>query len=248
MDEDEPEIHPLDRDYSSPIQSSRRTAQPIGSPVAFHAQLRRIGFTGFAIGFVTVFLSAIVLSNFRGNSTIEGIGSMLHQLGMILILIGGVAVVVAYRLPHITGKVRGAESRLSQNLGKSYVALVGWNIVGFLVIVILTYIFSAFMRPRTFHVLIYSALSIASALMVILIVRATGLLRAYAIGVVLARLLNWFTFQIAIALFGRFSRIDQSVLLLGDLAVVLFIGCACAGLVCLFDSSGSRTTQSAEND
>ena len=70
MDDDDYEIHPLDRDYSLP-------SQPAKKRLAKLSQLHRIGFATFAAGFVTVVLAAIVLGGCDGKTKDEN--ALLHE-------------------------------------------------------------------------------------------------------------------------------------------------------------------------
>ncbi len=92
MDDDNNEIHPLDRDYSVP-------SQPAKKRLADLSKLHRIGFSTFAAGFVTVVLAAIVLSALPSGGWFETIGSFMHRLAMYFMLIGGVLIVTAYQAP-----------------------------------------------------------------------------------------------------------------------------------------------------
>ena len=92
MDDDDYEIHPLDRDYSVPSQPARKRRSDL-------SKLHRIGFSTFAAGFVTVVLAAIALGAFPGGGWFETIGSFMHRLAMYFILIGGVLILVAYSAP-----------------------------------------------------------------------------------------------------------------------------------------------------
>ncbi len=85
------EIHPLDRDYSVPLEPAKKR---LTSLFRWH----HIGFVTFVAGFATIIPAAIILNAFPGGWT-ETIGSFLHRLAMYIILIGGVLVVAAYQAP-----------------------------------------------------------------------------------------------------------------------------------------------------
>jgi hypothetical protein len=102
MDDDDYEIHPLDRDYSLP-------SPPAKKRLANLSRLHRIGFATFAAGFVTVALAAIVLSAFPSGGWLETIGSSMHRLAMYLILVGGVLIVAAYQAPRLAAAAKERE-------------------------------------------------------------------------------------------------------------------------------------------
>jgi hypothetical protein len=112
MDDDDYEIHPLDRDYSLP-------SPPAKKRLANLSRLHRIGFATFAAGFVTVVLAAIVLGAFPGGGRFETIGSFMHRLAMYFILIGGVCVLAAYQAPR---RAAAAKKRERLELGRGKLA------------------------------------------------------------------------------------------------------------------------------
>jgi hypothetical protein len=114
MDDDDYEIHPLDRDYSLP-------SQPAKKRLAKLSQLHRIGFATFAAGFVTVVLAAIVLGAFPSGGWFETIGSFMHRLAMYFILIGGVLVLAAYQAPR---RAAAAKKRERRELGRGRLELL----------------------------------------------------------------------------------------------------------------------------
>ena len=104
MDDDDYEVHPLDRDYSVPKQPARKRRSDL-------SKLHRIGFSTFAAGFVTVVLAAIVLGAFPDIGWFETIGSFMHRLAMYFILIGGVLILVAYSAPRRAAAAKEQERR-----------------------------------------------------------------------------------------------------------------------------------------
>jgi hypothetical protein len=104
MDDDDYEIHPLDRDYSVPSQPARKRRADL-------SKLHRIGFSTFAAGFATVVLAAIILGAFPGGGWFETIGSFIHRLAMYFILIGGVLILVAYSAPRRAAAAKEQERR-----------------------------------------------------------------------------------------------------------------------------------------
>ena len=97
MDEEEYEIHPLDRDYSEPTPA--RSRSKIATSVDYHRGIRSAGVMIFAAGFVAVFLTAAFQNQASDDVSTERLASNLHRFAMVIILIGGVTVFAAYRWP-----------------------------------------------------------------------------------------------------------------------------------------------------
>lgn len=96
-DRDEPvecdEVHPLDKDYSSPQAPSKRTQSGPWT-------LRWVGIIGFASGCLSLLPAAALATSFPAT-WLESLGSMIHRLGMICILIGGILIILARRLEEL---------------------------------------------------------------------------------------------------------------------------------------------------
>lgn len=90
MNSDEYEVHPLDKDYSVPQPPPRKIA------LTGEMKLRRGGVGIFGFGFLLTFLAAIMITNFPAT-WMERLGSEVHRMGMIGILIGGIVIVASYR-------------------------------------------------------------------------------------------------------------------------------------------------------
>ena len=114
MDDDDYEVHPLDRDYSVPSQPARKRRSDL-------SKLHRIGFSTFSAGFVTVVLAAIALGTFPDVGWLETIGSFMHRLAMYLILIGGVLILVAYSAPRRAAAAKEQERRRLEHRERSTV-------------------------------------------------------------------------------------------------------------------------------
>ncbi|MGB0598759.1 MAG: hypothetical protein ACPGLY_18890 [Rubripirellula sp.] len=102
------EIHPLDRDYSVPLETTKKRSTSLST---WH----HVGFVTFAAGFATIIPAAIILNVFPGGWT-ETIGSFLHRLAMYIILIGGVLVVAAYQAPRQAAAAAAAKKRERREL------------------------------------------------------------------------------------------------------------------------------------
>ena len=84
------DIHPLDRDYSQPVDTTRRQK---GSGWT----LRRLGQLVFASGCLSLLPAAAIATSFP-STWLESFGSSVHRLGMIAILVGGLIIVTSYRV------------------------------------------------------------------------------------------------------------------------------------------------------
>jgi len=230
-DESGLETHPLDRDYSMPVQPRLPTA------VAYYPKLRRVGVITFVAGFVTVFLAAIVLGSFRGSGSIETVGSSIHRFAMFIVLIGGCLIILAYRLPHLEAITRATRRKSGMNNGPRFLSLVFLNIVGFFAIVLAAYLYRWIDSP-VLHYLVNGSLTITCALMVTIAVWHRGFIRAYAIGVLVALLMN--SFSSLIFLTGGYWMRDHVLMLLVNLVTIQISGLTCAGYVCLMESAKAR--------
>jgi hypothetical protein len=234
MDDPEYEIHPLDRDYSAPVSS------PGDSTIPFDVKLRRVGFGVFGAGFGLVLVVAIVLGSFRGSGTIESVGSAVHRLAMVMILIGGVAVVIAYRLPHLQAARFRAPDGLRGfpwNVATSYPTLVFWNILLLIAVPIAAQMLRPISTPRTHFLVVNAVLTITPALLATIGIWHRGLIRAYAIGVLVALLLNHFSN--VLSLVSGYGRGQRSFLFY-NLCIVLISGLLCAGYVGWLESANSK--------
>jgi hypothetical protein len=227
--DDEYEIHPLDRDYSAPVAPTPNRR----GDVLYHVQLRKIGIGGFATGFLTVVLAGILVTNSPGGTWMESVGSAVHRFGMILILLGGVVFIVAYRLPHVKGKLRLPDGSFQWSLKQSYWALVIGNLIGFLAVALASRLSPSVNSPEVYVFFVSGSLTISCALMVTVVVWHRGFIRAYAIGVLVAILFNGIS---TLFMMGRFWQGSGTALLLANLAIILLSGLACGGYVCLLES------------
>ena len=84
------EVHALDKDYSSPQTPAKPTKTGPWT-------LRWVGIIGFASGCVSLLPAAALATSFPAT-WLESLGSMIHRLGMIFILIGGILIILARRL------------------------------------------------------------------------------------------------------------------------------------------------------
>jgi hypothetical protein len=87
------EVHPLDKDYSSPQDPVRQTKTGPWT-------LRWVGIIGFVSGCVSLLPAAALATSFPAT-WLESLGSTIHRLGMICILIGGILFILARRLEQL---------------------------------------------------------------------------------------------------------------------------------------------------
>lgn len=76
--------HPLDEDYSQAVDSTRSLIRmPEGKSLG-------AGVICFLVGLFSVIATAALIGVFRGVRLLETTGSYVHQVSMIMILVGGV--------------------------------------------------------------------------------------------------------------------------------------------------------------
>jgi hypothetical protein len=240
MDEEDDQTHPLDRDYSTPVATRPQTT------TSSYPNLLRIGVIVFAAGFLAVLLGGILISNYPGNSWGETFGSFIHRSGMIFILAGAVLIILAYRWDQLTSIMRSTKIPAIRNNKHAYVALVFWNVVGFVAIALL-FSLSRLGGSTSLTFLVFNAMvTITLGFMITLVVWHRGFVRAYAIGVLAALGINSFT-----GLFGlnaMYASNDGSLLFVGHLATIVVCGLVCGGYVCLLESARSRKNDDANSE
>ena len=233
MDEEDDQTHPLDRDYTTPVVTRSPTI------TRSHPKLLRIGIIVFAAGFLAVLLGGILISNSSGNSWGETFGSFIHRCGMVFILVGAVLIILAYRWEQLTAILRGANIPALTNGRHAYVALVFWNVVGFVAIEVL-FSLAQLSQSASLRFLVFNAMvTMTLGLMITLVVWHRGFVRAYAIGVLAALGLNSFTGLLGFN--GMYAGNDASLLFTGHLATIFVCGLTCGGYVCFLESTRSRT-------
>ncbi len=90
-DEDESsDVHALDKDYSAATKRRQRTESGPWT-------LRWVGIIGFAAGCVSLLPAAALATSFPAT-WLESLGSAIHRLGMIAILVGGILIIFSIRL------------------------------------------------------------------------------------------------------------------------------------------------------
>ncbi len=243
MDDSEPaEIHPLDRDYSDDANESPKRKFGVGklgrhnptarksqlsSDVPYAPKLRTFGAWGLLGGMLVLFLSSVAVSNAPPNSPSESIAGGINRISMFVMLIGGLAIVVAYRLPHLQGHVSSINKPKRPLIDSTFRSLLFWNVIGYIAIALLVAM-STFLTPG--GMLLGAALStMLFAYCASLAFCSTGIMRTYGIAVVAAMIFNLQFGSWAAAI----SYSNQSILVafMVNFAIILGSGLFCAAVV-----------------
>ena len=194
----------------------------------------------FAAGFIAVLLGGILVSNYPGNSWGETIGSFVHRSGMIGILLGAVLIILAYRWEQLTAVTRAADVSGRARGINAYLALVVWNVVGFAAFSLGFYLLQLTRAMSVMFLAINAGVTIICAFMITLIVWHRGFVRAYAIGVLAATVLN--SFSALMGFNGMYWGNDGSFFFWAQIATVLICGLVCGGYVYLLEAARARRT------
>lgn len=227
--DDESEIHPLDRDYSKPVDLPPEQS-------GYDPKIRLMGFAGIVAGFVTILISAIMVGAGRGSTALESFGSTLHRFGMILILVGAVLVIVAYRIMQL----KQAKSLIGGNVKLrrgSFGILVVVNIVAFLVYTLLIYLSQELGSGTTSYLLFNGVLTLTFAMLLTVAVQHKGFIRAFAVGTLSALVINSF-FMLAGR--GAIYGLDYTLFLIGQTLLIQVTGLICAGYVYILEGVNDR--------
>ena len=95
--EHDDDVHPLDQDYTQSDFSEERENRfrlPEGNVL-------RAGVICFLVGLVSLLVTAVLLGVFQGVRSLETTGSYVHQVSMIMILVGGVLMLLGFRLGRV---------------------------------------------------------------------------------------------------------------------------------------------------
>ena len=88
--------HPLDQDYSQVVDTKRRLIRmPEGKVLG-------AGVICFLVGLFLAIATAALLGVFQGVRFLETTGNYVHQVAMIMILVGGLLMLVGFRLGRMT--------------------------------------------------------------------------------------------------------------------------------------------------
>lgn len=240
MNDPEYDIHPLDRDYSEPVPVRGR------KELTSDEQLRRIGVVVFLVGFALVLFAAIMLGIFRGAGWIESFGSSMHRFAMIAILLGGIMIIVSYRLSAIRTRTQMGVAKVRRKRRRDALGLFGmlfiYNVL-FLVLMVAIAGLSGFARASPGLFLVYNAVfNVATALMVTMIVWHRGLLRAFAIGALVGLIMNGFAFLFAMN--ASYGYNNPNSMFLARVLVIQICGLVSAGYVALVQPDRSGESES----
>lgn len=182
-DNDEYEIHPLDRDYSdegNKAQSKAKSNLP-NSPASYLPGLRSRGAFLFFGGLISLVLTMIVLANI-GASQWESTVSTINRISALVMLLGGGLIVLAYRLPALQKMAEKHASWLTLPAQGSVTWLIMDNVVLFVALYLMSFALdpSSATTGRIWGLVFMVLLPLA----INMIVFHRGIVRAYAIGVI----------------------------------------------------------------
>ncbi|NND99819.1 MAG: hypothetical protein HKN47_21065 [Pirellulaceae bacterium] len=235
MTDDEYDIHPLDRDYSSDDQPQSRRLSQIATELPYDPKWRRFGVAGLAGGLIVVFLSAIAISNLQGIRPAESIAYGVNRLGMFVMLVGAVLIVLAYRLPYLRGKNYPERFASLFRQPGSYVGLLQATALGYAAVAVLSFLVPATVGSTTGAMLLNFLCTLLFGFMITVAIWHRGFLRAFGVTVAAGvffqlNFSGWFSYSLVTS--GNFNF---RPVLLGNLAIVLVSGLICAGYVCLLE-------------
>ncbi len=233
MNDPEYDVHPLDRDYSLPEPKAKRLPKLPDGPI------HRVGLIIFAVGFVTLILTAILLGTVRRAGWLETIGSYAHQFGMVMILVGGILILIGLRVRSLS--LQGAEKAVSK-LGnfRTFGILLVVNIVAHpLFQTVLTSLRTTY-SPQFVGLFYVVTITVAAGLMATIAVLHRGALRGFAIGFLVAMLMGSMT-GFSYGGYGSFSGYAYAVpqrpalMLMYPLLIVQSTAMICAGYAAIVD-------------
>ena len=219
--------HPLDDDDVE-FGTARKLERAL-----VHEPLLRLGTRVSIVGFIVLFISAVVTAAAPPNSSIEIVGSRLNYWSGAALLVGCCAILVAYRIPHLkpTALRLGRWSHGSPG----FRTLVGANLLGyFLVVAVLALLFSAPALRSVIFILLIGLIPVLSGLLLTMALWHTGYVRAYAVGVltVMAILLySGYSLYILSLSSGLPPYYVGMLQLMVPLGLAILTGMVCAGYV-----------------
>lgn len=232
MHDPQSEIHPLDRDYSTPVESSR------GESDSSHPLLLRRGVFVFIASFITVLLSSIALGNWPSGGWVESVGSVVHRLAMFSVLIGAGMILAAYRLPAAIPTHSESNHGKRAGVKRGLRTLIVANVAVYIAVIMLFYLATTLSSGTLNYLLLIWTLTLICSLMVVMIVWHQGFLRAYAIGVLIALLISVVTsvFGFNFGMWGSRGELFVAI----HLGTVLVSGLVCAAYVAMLEASRAK--------
>ena len=184
MDNDSDEdVHPLDQDYTQVVDTKRRLIQlPEGNVL-------RAGVICFVAGLFSAIVTALALGIFQGVRLLEMVGSYLHQGSMIMILVGGLFMLLGFKLNR--GGIRnGSRAPVGswKRLGSWRVILhlFAGNVVGSVLVFYLITSVVEWTSPRFASMSVYCVLVCCGVIAAMGILVHRGWWRGYCVGVFVA--------------------------------------------------------------
>ena len=230
-DNDEYEVHPLDRDYSSDQQTKPTEKSWHATEMPYDNGVRKAGVMILIGGLILVFLTAIAISNLRGNTSAETLAGVVNRIGMVVMLVGAITIVVAYRLGQIK-RLAGFSQKI--DISGQYSSLVVWNVVGFLVSSVAIFLTPSVIGSGVTVAVLKFFCTLFFCMMVTIGIWHRGFMRAYGIAAATATFFTvyfggWFTFT------GRTGG-DFRAMLLVNVAIILMSAVICSGYVLKLES------------
>lgn len=192
--------HPLDQDYSQAVDPKRRLIRmPEGKVLG-------AGVICFLVGLFSVVATAAVLGIFQGVRSLETTGSYVHQIAMIMILVGGLLMLVGFRLGRIKSKRLHRFQQWVQGW-RSLFILLAVNVIIGLVVPTLVDSLDDWFSPRSASLIIQLGLMLVTVIAAMGCVLHRGWWRGFCIGVLVATLASYFhalnSGGISLGMYGR---------------------------------------------
>ena len=160
----------------------------------------------FLVGLFSVVATAALLGIFQGVRSLEATGSYVHQISMIMILVGGLLMLLGFRLNRVKTKRSHRFQRWGQRW-RSLLILLAVNVIIGLVVPTLVDSLDDWFSPRS------ASLIIQLGLMLVTVIAAMGCLlhrgwwRGFCVGVLVATLASYFhalnSGGISLGMYGR---------------------------------------------
>ena len=240
----EKEVHPLDRDYSIESGLVKHKLRVQSTDLDYLPKLRLAGAITFSIGIALSFISAIVVSN--TGEQIKSIAEDFNRFGMVVILLGGVLVVLSYRVRAIqqhNAHLRKGDARLWKRSGFQ---LLGWNVIAFIIGYVLHFTHWMFSPVLIFYLIAF-AMTLSSTLLATAAVMHSGMIRGYAIGYLVGLFVNFM--MAPFVMFWSWNGRGWGVqTLFVHFAFVLACGVICAFYVGFVESRSANNQPDAHDD
>ena len=241
--DDAGDVHPLDQDYSEVESREKRQFKlPEG-------KVLRAGSIIFISGLFLLILTALVLGVFGGSRAVEIGGGYVHVVAMLMILVGGLLMLLGYRIK-LAGKMGRYSASWARDWWKVGAFLVANAIAGPVLYVVTEGLEEIFPTPIfRFVVVVFPTAVMVIAAMGSLLHR--GWWRGYCVGVLIGMLSRgWLMMNFFGAPFGR-SRgggIFFDAPFFDYVLMIEFCGLLGAGYAMLFEKRGSSASERQLDD